>query len=334
MLVLPTVVFYAMRYGATGVNISVDRTSVLTGDPVKYAVRIYPADNAELKGFDRERLFRDLVLLDKKISRRSFMGRIIELREYYLTQYYPGVFEVPAYSFQYRLRGADKWRAVDIKRAVIKVRSVIPGNVSFEPSKIRIGGAPELGIKPPGGRRGRDDAAREIDAPIRFRIIEDIKPGEYTNIRYAVMRWTGFVSMGLSGLIIVCIISSAVRDRKKKTLAPAESAAGYIRKIKSEGIYETDIKEYCVRLYDILSEYIRIELNAGTEASTAEEMIDGLSRIPGISDGLKQRISAVITECDKIKYSFDTGILEINIPGPDEVLELIERIGSGDKRGD
>jgi hypothetical protein len=129
---------------------------------------------------------------------------------------------------------------------------------------------------------------------------------------FSFMEWWKEILIGLAALLLVIVLALFLRKRKSKKdqpvvfeeqINPSDWAMDRLYELKAADLIGKGlIKEYYVRLSEILRTYLEMQFGIAALESTTDEMIASL-RLQGLSQDLLSKLKALLQLCDLVKFA-------------------------------
>lgn len=279
--------------GRISLEAKVDKSKITIGDLIHYSIIVtrnanvtieMPELGANLGAFE----IRDYN--DPEPEKRK--GEIIQRREYIISTYDIGDYEIPPVLVRYRVAGDSTWKELASETIKITVASVKPS----ETSDIR-------DIKPP------MEIARDWKRIIRFAV-------------------AGLLILVIAILVFYFIKrrkegKSLIPRREKPKLPPHEIALNELNQLLEEQLLEQGaIKEFYIRISEIIRRYVEGRFFIVAIEMTSSQLIDAM-KTAEIEPAHVQMLHDFLFQCDMVKFAKYVPTAEENRSAIDQAFQFI-----------
>ena len=254
---------------APSVSVSVDRTEVTIGDPIRYTISVTAAAGVEVEIPLLGEQLGDFTVLDfGELPPRTENGRVVTGRWFRLTTFETGQHLLPGPTIRYRQPGGERER-IDGEDVSIAVLSLLA----------------EAGQNP---------------------TLQDIKPPEALPFDwwpYGLVAVAGLILAGLGGGLFFYL------RRPAPAVAPpvppaSQLALEALRRLHARGLIEKQqFETYYVSLSAIVREYLEDGLNLRAPEMTTEEFLSAAARDCQLSPIQQERLAEFLSQADLVKFA-------------------------------
>lgn len=299
LLAVPVLLLQGIKsYSGVKARSVLSQTSARVGDRVIYKVIATAAKNTDVEIPDVRSGLSAFDIVDDGLSRKDSLWGQETIRWYLLAQYSPGEYTIPKVIITYRKDGGSAG-SIETNEARINVKSVL-GDDAGNDFKARLGGG--IVSKTTQAAKEPEAPSRDIDAPIRLKIIEAGAP-------LNVITYSDVGIICTSGLAVMLTIFFILRSAKKRrpkapVLSPYEAAIAELDSLESADRRRDDaIKEAYSGIASALKCFLRSLYNIGSTELTTKEFLREVDKTDSINKAQKPEIEKLITLCDLVKFS-------------------------------
>ncbi len=281
------------RASSVAINTGVDNNRITIGDPIRYSVKI---------------------TRDKDLT-VALPGLAANL----------GQFEIR----DYEVHATREFDTFDVDSIDYVITTFDTGNYVIPPISVFI---------------ARPDSSYDTLStdPIPIRV-ESVMKGEVTDIRdikppLSIARdWTPYYLYGGLGLLVLCLPAAGYwyykRRRAGKPLLPEKKRIRPAHEIALEALDELagsslaedgDIKEYHIRISDIIRRYIQGRYYIPAPEMTTDQAAEAL-RYTGIREEIREEIHEFLSGCDLVKFAKVIPSLESVRRTTDQAYEIVNK---------
>ncbi len=204
--------------------------------------------------------------ISSKSFRRGFAGRSREGREYVFSIYKSGTHVIPPIKVLYRAKNETEWKSVLSAQVPVEVASLLDGS--------------------------SDD-------------IKDIRGvfSRSSRILYFLITFFSFAAL-VSALVWLAIKGKKALSAGAKPKPAHEVAYEKLAELKAMRLAEKGfIKEYYIRLSEIVRYYLEDRFSFRAPEMTTEEFLDSLRGSPKLKTEHKQLLRDFLSQCDMVKFA-------------------------------
>ena len=253
---------------APSVSVSVDRTEVTIGDPIRYTISVTAAADIEVEIPLLGEQIGDFTVLDfGELPPRDENGQVVTSRWFRLTTFETGQHLLPGPTIRYRHHG-ERGR-IDGNDVSITVVSLL-------------------------AEAGQNPELRDIKPPEALPF--DWRP-------YGLVAVAGLVLAGLGGGLFVYLRRPA--PAVAPAAPPASQVAlEALRRLHARGLIEKQqFETYYVSLSAIVREYLENGLNLRAPEMTTEEFLSAAARDRQLSAVQQERLAEFLSQADLVKFA-------------------------------
>ena len=253
---------------APSVSVSVDRTEVMVGDPIRYTISVTAAADIEVEIPLLGEQLGDFTVLDfGQLPPRTENGRVVTWRWFRLTTFETGQHLLPGPTIRYRQHGQRE--RIDGNDVSITVISLL-------------------------AEAGQNPELRDIKPP-------EVLPFDWRP--YGLVAVAGLVLAGLGGGLFVYL-----RRPAPAVASPAPPASQValeaLRRLHAQGLIEKQqFETYYVGLSAIVREYLENGLNLRAPEMTTEEFLSAAARDRQLSAVQQERLAEFLSQADLVKFA-------------------------------
>lgn len=253
---------------APSVSVSVDRTEVTVGDPIRYTISVTAAADIEVEIPLLGEQVGDFTVLDfGQLPPRTENGRVVTGRWFRLTTFETGQHLLPGPTIRYRHRGERE--RIDGNDVSITVLSLL-------------------------AEAGQNPELRDIKPP-------EVLPFDWRP--YGLVAVAGLVLAGLGGGLFVYLRRPAPAVAPPAPPA-SQVALEALRRLHAQGLIEKQqFETYYVGLSAIVREYLENSLNLRAPEMTTEEFLSAAARDRQLSTAQQERLAAFLSQADLVKFA-------------------------------
>ena len=254
---------------APSVSVSVDRTEVTIGDPIRYTISVTAAANIEVEIPLLGEQLGDFTVLDfGELPPRDENGQVVTSRWFRLTTFETGHHLLPGPTIRYRHHGErERIDGNDISITVISLLAEAGQN-------------PEL---------------RDIRPP-------EVLPFDWRP--YGLVAVAGLVLAGLGGGLFFYLRRLAPAAAPAVAPAASQVALEALRRLHARGLIEKQqFETYYVSLSAIVREYLENGLNLRAPEMTTEEFLSVAARDHQLSPVQQARLAEFLSQADLVKFA-------------------------------
>ncbi len=249
------------------ITAKVDKDEVNVGDRIKLYVAAEGASGYEVSFPETPDMLGDFSFIGSRPIRPGFGKTSEPGREYELSVYATGAHVIPPVQVRYRKPGEDRWHVLESPQVPVEVKSLLTGE---------------------------DTDIRDVKGPVTF------GPGLS---RIALILMVMFIA-GAAG--------RALWIRKKKRAYPgaAEPRSAYeiaheqLKQLKGMDLPgQGRVKEYYVRLSDIVRHYLENRFSFRAPEMTTEEFMTAMKDSPEMLNEHKDLLKDFLFHCDMVKFA-------------------------------
>ncbi len=252
------------------VSSEVDSFYVGIGDRITYSITVSAKKDVEIEPL----LFKDeiggLTIRDfDSQEKKSFFGKKIITHKYILTSYKPGPYTIPAGVVKFKQRGEEEWREVKTDEITIAIKSALEGQKAL------------LDV-------------RDIKGPVQIK---------------GISYFLSFVAVALIILAAIAGVYIFARKKIKRLAAPPPKPAHILayealeRLSKSNLLKEGMIKEYYIKLSDIVRHYLESRFDLRAPEMTTEEFLVEARDAQGLLLEDRNLLRDFMLHCDLVKFA-------------------------------
>lgn len=259
--------------GTVLLEAKVDRNKITIGDLIKYSIVVTSDENIEIQMPDLGAnlgAFEIRDYVDSEPSKKD--GQIIQVREYIISTYDIGDYQIPPVTVSYRVGEDSVWKDLTTENLKITVESL----VASEEGDIR-------DIKPP------------LEIPKNW----------WRTIRFAV---AGLLVLLVIVLVFIYLKrrkqgKSLIPRREKPTRPPHETAIEELEKLIQEQLLEKgETKEYYIRISEIIRQYIEDRFFIIALEMTTHQLIESLKESE-VEPEVCNEVENFLNQCDLVKFA-------------------------------
>ena len=253
---------------APSVSVSVDRTEVTVGDPIRYTISVTAAADLEVEIPLLGEQVGDFTVLDfGQLPPRTENGRVVTGRWFRLTTFETGQHLLPGPTIRYRHHGQRE--RIDGNDVSITVLSLL-------------------------AEAGQNPELRDIKPP-------EVLPFDWRP--YGLLAVAGLALAGLGGGLFVYL-----RRPAPAVAPPAPPASRValeaLRQLHAQGLIEKQqFETYYVGLSAIVREYLENGLNLRAPEMTTEEFLSAAARDRQLSAVQQERLAEFLSQADLVKFA-------------------------------
>ena len=254
---------------APSVSVSVDRTEVTIGDPIRYTISVTAAAGVEVEIPLLGEQLGDFTVLDfGELPPRTENGRVVTGRWFRLTTFETGQHLLPGPTIHYRRQTGQRER-IDGNDVSIAVLSLL-------------------------AEAGQNPTLRDIKPPEALPF--DWRP-------YGLVAVAGLILAGLGGGLFFYL------RRPAPAVAPpvppaSQLALEALRRLHARGLIEKQqFETYYVSLSAIVREYLEDGLNLRAPEMTTEEFLSVAARDHQLSPIQQERLAEFLSQADLVKFA-------------------------------
>ena len=258
----------ADQTGAPSVSVSVDRTEVTIGDPIRYTISVTAAAGVEVEIPLLGEQVGDFTVLDfGELPPRTENGQVVTGRWFRLTTFETGQHLLPGPTIRYRQHGQRE--RIDGNDVSITVISLL-------------------------AEAGQNPELRDIKPP-------EVLPFDWRP--YGLVAVAGLVLAGLGGGLFVYLRRPA--PAVAPAAPPASQVAlEALRRLHAQGLIEKQqFETYYVGLSAIVREYLENGLNLRAPEMTTEEFLSAAARDRQLSAAQQERLAEFLSQADLVKFA-------------------------------
>lgn len=258
----------ADQTGAPSVSVSVDRTEVTIGDPIRYTISVTAAADIEVEIPLLGEQVGDFTVLDfGQLPPRTENGRVVTGRWFRLTTFETGQHLLPGPTIRYRHHGERE--RIDGNDVSITVISLL-------------------------AEAGQNPELRDIKPP-------EVLPFDWRP--YGLVAVAGLVLAGLGGGLFVYLRRPALAVAPPAPPA-SQVALEALRRLHAQGLIEKQqFETYYVGLSAIVREYLENGLNLRAPEMTTEEFLSAAARDRQLSAAQQERLAEFLSQADLVKFA-------------------------------
>ena len=253
---------------APSVSVSVDRTEVTIGDPIRYTISVTAAADIEVEIPLLGEQVGDFTVLDfGELPPRTENGQVVTGRWFRLTTFETGQHLLPGPTIRYRHHGERE--RIDGNDVSITVVSLL-------------------------AEAGQNPELRDIKPPETLPF--DWRP-------YGLVAVAGLVLAGLGGGLFFYLRRPA--PAAAPPVPPASQVAlEALRRLHAQGLIEKQrFETYYVSLSAIVREYLENGLNLRAPEMTTEEFLSAAARDHQLSPVQQERLAEFLSQADLVKFA-------------------------------
>ncbi|OQX94830.1 hypothetical protein B6I21_08565 [candidate division KSB1 bacterium 4572_119] len=259
--------------GTVLLEAKVDRNKITIGDLIKYSIVVTSDENIEIQMPDLGAnlgAFEIRDYVDSEPSKKD--GQIIQVREYIISTYDIGDYQIPPVTVSYRVGEDSVWKDLTTENLKITVESL----VASEEGDIR-------DIKPP------------LEIPKNW----------WRTIRFAV---AGLLVLLVIVLVFIYLKrrkqgKSLIPRREKPTRPPHETAIEELEKLIQEQLLEKgETKEYYIRISEIIRQYIEDRFFIIALEMTTHQLIESMKESE-VEPEVCNEVEKFLNQCDLVKFA-------------------------------
>lgn len=254
---------------APSVSISVDRTEVTIGDPIRYTISVTAAANIEVEIPLLGEQVGDFTVLDfGEPPPRTENGQVVTSRWFRLTTFETGHHLLPGPTVRYRHHGERE--RIDGNDVSITVISLL-------------------------AEAGQNPELRDIKPP-------EVLPFDWRP--YGLVAVAGLVLAGLGGGLFVYLRRLAPAAAPAVAPAASQVALEALDRLHARGLIEKQqFETYYVSLSAIVREYLENGLNLRAPEMTTEEFLSVAARDHQLSPVQQARLAEFLSQADLVKFA-------------------------------
>jgi len=154
-------------------------------------------------------------------------------KNYLLTKYSPGEYNVPEIKVSYSSDGGNKWKDIVIPEVLINVKTVLPEGFKAGPAKIRIGGSLSQPEASPFSKNGLSDGDFSlISGPIRLKILEKEKIRYPVDNKELAIKIAIFLCSGFLAAVFIFLIRKVKDKLSRRELPPLDQALASLAQLE------------------------------------------------------------------------------------------------------
>lgn len=253
---------------APSVSVSVDRTEVTIGDPIRYTISVTAAADIEVEIPLLGEQVGDFTVLDfGELPPRDENGQVVTGRWFRLTTFETGHHLLPGPTIRYRHHGERE--RIDGNDVSITVVSLL-------------------------AEAGQNPELRDIKPP-------EVLPFDWRP--YGLVAVAGLVLAGLGGGLFFYLRRPA--PAVAPAAPPASQVAlEALRRLRAQGLIEKQqFETYYVSLSAIVREYLENGLNLRAPEMTTEEFLSAAARDHQLSPVQQARLAEFLSQADLVKFA-------------------------------
>jgi hypothetical protein len=259
-------VSFVRAAGAIEITAGVDKETAGIGDRITYSIKVTAEKDTEVEFPAPGEKMGGLDIRDLDLSRKGSFGRKILTQSYILGVFEPGEYTIPAMTVRYQSGG--KWFESETEEVQIAIESALEA---------------EKGVVD----------IRDIKGPIAVRGVL------YYSKRVILIA------------IVIGIIAAAIlfiKRRREDAATPKKPAHIIAYEAlddlnKKSLIGQGKIKEYYVRLSDIVRRYLEDRFELRAPEMTTEEFLEKAKETPELSREHKSLLKDFMSHCDLVKFA-------------------------------
>ena len=260
----------ADQTGAPSVSVSVDRTEVTIGDPIRYTISVTAAAGVEVEIPLLGEQVGDFTVLDfGELPPRTENGQVVTGRWFRLTTFETGQHLLPGPTIRYRHQAGERER-IDGNDVSITVISLL-------------------------AEAGQNPELRDIKPP-------EVLPFDWRP--YGLVAVAGLVLAGLGGGLFFYLRRLAPAVAPAVAPAASQVALEALRRLHARGLIEKQqFETYYVSLSAIVREYLENGLNLRAPEMTTEEFLSTAARDRQLSPVQQERLAEFLSQADLVKFA-------------------------------
>ena len=258
----------ADQTGTPSVSVSVDRTEVTIGDPIRYTISVTAAADIEVEIPLLGEQVGDFTVLDfGQLPPRTENGQVVTGRWFRLTTFETGQHLLPGPTIRYRHHGQRE--RIDGNDVSITVISLL-------------------------AEAGQNPELRDIKPP-------EVLPFDWRP--YGLVAVAGLVLAGLGGGLFVYLRRPAPAVAPPAPPA-SQVALEALRRLHARGLIEKQqFETYYVGLSAIVREYLENGLNLRAPEMTTEEFLSAAARARQLSAAQQAQLAEFLSQADLVKFA-------------------------------
>ncbi len=283
-------------------SVSVNRSTVLIGDSIRYFLTINARKDIALEIPDVSSIFKDFSVRNHKRIVEDSMWRRVYRYIYMIAKEDPGEYEIEPLTIRYKHRNDVAWNEDKVRGFSINVRGLLSSEDDSE-GKIKIG-SDIIGVKGVGEKDGSGERSMDIDASFKYKIKDESRPKNILTLQDVIF----FVILGFGCLVLFTVGATFIYDkifRKKIPIVPIDILAlERIKKIEIRDVGSSpDVKVFCSALSFAVKDYLKRRFGMENREKTSMEFISEFYDIASIPDKHKEAVGKILSICDLVKYS-------------------------------
>ncbi len=268
---LPFIVYSQETKGDLSVKVSaeVDKSSINIGDKIRYTITVSADKDIDIEFPQFGENLAGFAIIDFGSKKKGFWGKKTLSQWYLLDTYVTGKYTIPASTIRYKSKDAKEWNKIQIKEIQIEVKSILE-------------------------KEADADDIRDIKSPVNF----PVKLGPYIIIGAIVL-------LIAAGICVVFLLKKRKASKDKITLIPAhEVAYKRLQKLQNNNLPgQGKVKEYYIRLSDIVRHYLEDRFALKAPEMTTEEFLLMLKDSSTLSYEHKELLKKFLSHCDMVKFA-------------------------------
>jgi hypothetical protein len=244
----------------------VDKETVEIGDWIKLEVRARNVSGKEVVFPEKSKNLGEFTVIGSGPLKSNRPGSQVQGQAYVLSIYTTGTHVIPPVEVKYRQTGEEEWHSKESPQIPIEVKSVLTG----------------------------DD--------------KDIK-----DLKGLIGPGGGglWIFLFLAAVLAVAVLSWLVWRKKKAFILPEEKAKPpdviaheELNKLKAMDLPgKGRVKEYYIRLSDIVRRYLEGRFSYRAPEMTTEEFLNAVKRSKELTDEHKELLKEFLSHCDMVKFA-------------------------------
>ena len=259
--------------GKISLEAKVDRNSIRIGDLIKYSIVVTSEENIEIEMPDLGANLGTFEIHDyEDADPEKIDGEVVQRREYHISTYDIGDYEIPPVTVHYSLVGDTLWKELTTEGIKITVESLKPSE---------------------------EGDIRDIKAPL------EIMKDWWLIIRFVIAG----VLILIIGILIYIFIKrhregkSLIPHREKPKLPAHVVALDELKKLLAEKLLEkSEIKQYYIRISEIIRHYIEDRFFIIALEMTTFQLIN-IMRKDQIEEEAIDLVEDFLMSCDMVKFA-------------------------------
>lgn len=301
--------FLLVRHTPFSVRAVARPGTVLIGETVRCDITVVSDRDDEVELIVPDKVFKGFSVRGTHSDESRFLRKKTLKKTYLLTRYSTGEVEVGQVEALCRgkaPRGLKTAKTGPIRvtfRALLPKERVMDRRAVIE-SKYFTGGSKAMG---PGAGFGEqeDGGGHVVEGPVRLYIRE--KPEPKTVPTFKEMGYMLAAALGalvFFGAVVMVIVAIIKGMREKPPLLPYVEALEKLAGLKASGTStKVPKKEFCSKLYSIMTDYVKARSGVTAGSMTAKEFIAFTDVLADLTVDEKEYLKKMATLCDLAKYS-------------------------------